>query len=291
MKKFFMIVFALVWFAVAAGLTMLMIYGINKDSFMSWNSFFFMDDKLSDAYEKTDDNTYTTTYSAQDVKNFDINLISENFSVGKSTDTDIKVVVYSSRSEKQRPWVHLDSGTLEIKQEYEHKWTWNHHFEKEHVELFVPTNFSANDIKIRMENGEAFITSLTADEMKIVSVSGAIQCDKCTLSSFKADATLGSITFNGVVREFRCHSVSGAIEIASSQMLTDDSSAETVSGSVRVTLPENDGFILRYDTVSGRVHDVFSGSSIGHGSGEFTYKTNGPIVSLKTVSGSISVEE
>lgn len=297
MNRMLLILLAAVWFVIAVALTAFMMYGINKQSlsFLHYdfiNNFFDeRNDKYADSNDKTSAGSLTVSYNADEVHDLNINLVSEKVTVKKATDSKVTVEVTTHRSEKYRPVVRLSGSTLEINESSDYHKQWYNYFRQETVVLYLPSDCQINSLYVDLVSGEVKVSSLNAKKMKLHSVSGAITADGCISDSLTADTTSGSITYDGALRSFDCHSISGAVRVALSKMLTDDSFAETVSGSVRITLPENDGFILRYDTVSGRVHDEFSGSSIGHGSGEFTYKTNGPIVSLKTVSGSISVEE
>src|SRR5574344_472240 len=294
MKKTMMLLLAVVWFAVAACLTSLMIYGMKKESlpFTQLAHFnFFSDDDSYDSYEETAANTFTTTYSAHEVNDFDINLISEKLIVRESKNGEVKVVVISSRKEQYRPRVKLDGDTLEIKEPSDLRNNWRHHFGEEVVELYVPNGYFAHDVDVNIVSGEVELSSLNAELVHVKSVSGAIQSNNCTMTSFDADSVSGSIAFEGKTNSFSCHSVSGALAVSSSSMIGDDSSAETVSGSVKISLPENAGFKLKYSTVSGHVRDEFGGTSVSKGSGTMSYGSNGPHLSVKTMSGSITVDK
>ena len=76
---------------------------------------------------------------------------------------------------------------------------------------------------------------------------------------------------------------SGAVRFACGNAdKLEEISADTVSGAVEIILPENDGFTLSYDTVSGSTRNDFAMKNDQYGNG-------GIELNINTVSGSLDI--
>ncbi len=149
--------------------------------------------------------------------------------------------------------------------------------------------------------------SLALSEMKIDSVSSGIDMDgsgtrvkKLTVSTvsggvgltgFTADALIletvsGSQSAEGAFADIRVNSVSGSAGLRLWTM-PDALRAESVSGSVRVILPENDGFTATLESVSGGLSTDFA-TMTGRKTAE--YKGGGVKLRFDSVSGSVNIE-
>ncbi|MBR7081794.1 MAG: DUF4097 family beta strand repeat protein [Oscillospiraceae bacterium] len=113
---------------------------------------------------------------------------------------------------------------------------------------------------------------------------------KCVVSDQGADklyinTVSGKIEADGDFREIDADSVSGRVDITCGT-LPDDMDIDTVSGGVRLTLPENDGFSVEFDSVSG---DLKSDLALARFEERYTYKNGGPDFAVDTVSGDLNI--
>ena len=63
---------------------------------------------------------------------------------------------------------------------------------------------------------------------------------------------------------------------------------ESISGSVKIAIPENTGFSLDYESISGSISNEFTGSTMKK-SGENVYKNGSVEFDVETVSGKITI--
>ena len=91
----------------------------------------------------------------------------------------------------------------------------------------------------------------------------------------------GKITAKGMLDD--------KLEVVIDAMLKKDSRFKSMSGSVRLTLPDNDGFIMKYSSMSGSVSNRFTGLR-AEKSGTNTYKNGGITLTLESMSGSVSID-
>ena len=113
---------------------------------------------------------------------------------------------------------------------------------------------------------------------------------KCVVSDQIADklyinTVSGKIEADGDFKEIQADSVSGRVDIVCG-ILPDDMDIDTVSGGVHLTLPENDGFSVEFDSVSG---DLKSELALSRSDERYTYKNGGPDFAVDTVSGDLNI--
>ncbi|BDF59593.1 hypothetical protein CE91St36_24100 [Christensenellaceae bacterium] len=139
-------------------------------------------------------------------------------------------------------------------------------------------------------------------EMKTDSTSGSIEVNGISADTFRADTVSGAISAQGTFLDTDISSTSGSVTVTTEKagkMSADTTSgavrfacgnadkleeisADTISGAVEIILPENDGFTLSYDTVSGSTRNDFAMKNDQYGNG-------GIELNINTVSGSLDI--
>lgn len=129
-------------------------------------------------------------------------------------------------------------------------------------------NISAKEIKLEAVSGDVLLSCCTAGEVDIETVSGSVKAQSVDTSAFSADTTSGSVTLSSA-------SAPGELDI------------ETVSGQITLSLPEEAGFTMKFDTVSGAFSSELPYSQDGKrfifGSGTGDYK-------IDTTSGNVKIK-
>lgn len=93
-----------------------------------------------------------------------------------------------------------------------------------------------------------------------------------------AETVSGNVEIMGVVKELRADSVSGTVLLCTGEA-PQSADVSTVSGDIKFELPENDGFYIDFDSVSGKVTSEFSliinnGKKVyGNGQRRFDFET------------------
>ncbi|MBQ0165954.1 MAG: DUF4097 family beta strand repeat protein [Treponema sp.] len=144
-------------------------------------------------------------------------------------------------------------------------------------------------IEIETTSGSIGLTKCEAQLAYISSSSGSINCSQCIFSNLlNAEATSGSIRFDGIAGGMNADTSSGSITASFDRPLTQDCNFDTASGAVNITLPENPGFKFVFDTASGSVYNAFTGYTGGR-SGVDTYGYGYVVCRVDTASGSIRI--
>lgn len=145
-------------------------------------------------------------------------------------------------------------------------------------------------LTVKNVSGSIKCDDIAAESAETSSTSGSISFENSDISNIEMNNTSGSIRFDGSIKRIFAHNISGSIRINSRTPLEHDSSLSTVSGSIRLGLPQDSSFTLHYSNTSGSVNNNFTGFS-GKKSGTDIYKDGNIRIKATSISGSIRVEE
>lgn len=146
------------------------------------------------------------------------------------------------------------------------------------------------------------INGLTAGSLKSETVSGILSSENCIFNGITADSVSGtialtevsvknadlgtvsgSIKLNGTAEKIDAETVSAAISLELRNM-PESLKTGSVSGQTTVNLPENNGFELSLDKVSGKLKNDFPMTADGN---RHIYKNGGPHYDCETISGNV----
>lgn len=114
----------------------------------------------------------------------------------------------------------------------------------------VPHSWQCNSLEIEAASATVEIQDLTIRKMEFDGASGSCNFRNCTVETLDLDTASGDVLFLGSLNRLDCDAVSADITLA----LTDVPHAvdlDGVSGDLNITLPENAGFTVTMDTMSG----------------------------------------
>ncbi len=123
----------------------------------------------------------------------------------------------------------------------------------------------------------------------VSTVSGRIDARDVDVRKAKFASTSGNILSSGSFTELDVNTVSGDVDIKSDRML-EEMKMHSVSGLLKITIPENEGFIVNFSKVSGSMESDFAFAVSGN---RYTYKggSGAPVFSVSTVSGNLVIRK
>lgn len=163
---------------------------------------------------------------------------------------------------------------------------------------------SALNATLSSTSGYVTVDNINCEALKVSTVSGIV---KITGDTGKLDlnSTSGSVVFAGSANtatattvsgdinlefakpvDIEAGSTSGNVEVScQSMVILNKLSAHTVSGDVKLKLPENNGFELNFDTISGKSYnEAFEMLGNRHKDGDC-------VINIDTTSGSLRIEK
>lgn len=147
------------------------------------------------------------------------------------------------------------------------------------------TGTAVSTLGIDTTSGAVTVSHIVSDSVNINTVSGKIELRDAEVKDVDFDSVSGSQNFTGVCEKIHSNSVSGEVNIICTRMLKD-AFIDTVSGAIAIYLPENAGFKVRWDSVSGRFNCDFP---ITYQSNSATYGDGSASIRINTVSGRMSI--
>lgn len=329
MDKILKIILAFLWLVVIVLLATWLIQGLNNHDFRFFNIFNFGRHRNRDSITITDDvgtitvtdsdfgfvtNQYESEFPASSIKKIEAELVYERLVFEVWDGNTVKVLIESTLDKNKIPEISSSGNTLRIATRKNMKFginlgTWN---VKTYVTVSIPKSLASNsglELDANTVSGSITMEELTARSIEADTTSGSIKVYDCFAKELDCESVSGSVTVdNGEYSDaemkttsgsiklyatttdrFKLESVSGSIKCETKAVPAKGGKANTVSGSVTLALPKNDGFTLDYSSMSGSVKNEFTGFS-GKRSGKDTYKDGNPTFDVETMSGSIKVE-
>lgn len=142
------------------------------------------------------------------------------------------------------------------------------------------------ETKVSCVSGAIHISDISCRELDLETVSGGIRGENIQATELDMESVSGTVDVFGAFQEVNGSSVSGNLTLRS-DTCPRKVEAETVSGGIRLQIPENDGFTARYHTVSGQFYSNFPTMAEKK---RAVYKNGGAEFSFETVSGSMDIE-
>jgi lia operon protein LiaG len=153
--------------------------------------------------------------------------------------------------------------------------------------IHVPVGTELSDITIDTVSANIDLESITAtNQFNLATVSGNIDGTQIIADVMAAETVSGKIRWNeATLRTVSAESVSGEINVSFLTMPTNIQ-METVSGAMTLGLPENEGFKVDYDKVSG---DFDCDFDVRINKNMAMYKNGVNKIDLETVSGNMKI--
>ena len=222
-------------------------------------------------YKYADSDEYVAggTHISDAVKDIEINWVAGKVNIVTYDGDDIVLSEESNRtiSEKNKMRWQLDGKTLRV--QYAQSGLFRVNNISKDLTVKLPKSLSLDDVDITVVSASVDAEILDADKLKIVTVSGAVTVDGERINEVKADAVSGSMLLR--------------FERAPEKI-----DAESVSGNVKIVLPEDAGFKAEFDSVSGSMNSAFSMDRTGDD--EYTCGDERCEIDVDTVSGGLVLD-
>ena len=194
-----------------------------------------------------------TTFGIDQLKEIYIHSVSSDVSVFSTDEEDIKINFYSRstlRSEKPLPKLitNLEGSKLKIEIKYPKVVFYN---AKVVLDVYIPQDYRESII-IDTASADVDISNLHLNNFLCKTASGdlrieSLDSDNLTLNNASGDVDI--VDFSG---NLKADLVSGDIDVGY-KVFDNNVDIKTISGKVKIDLPQNAEFYLKTNTVSGEV--------------------------------------
>lgn len=149
---------------------------------------------------------------------------------------------------------------------------------------------TGENLSLHSVSGTIKAENLSAEQLELNTVSGSLKAEGFEAEKAGLHTVSGSLKAHGNAEAFQVSTTSGSAELMVDQC-PEKAKFSTVSGSLSITLPENEGFTARYSTMSGGFRTDFPVSGLGGKKGQAVYGSGKTQLEFSSTSGSISVKK
>jgi len=230
------------------------------------------------------------TFGDDQLKEIYIHSVSSDVNVFSTDEEDVKIHFYgrsSLKSEKALPKLitNLEGSKLKIEIEYPKVLFYNANVV---LDVYIPQDYRENII-IDTVSADVDISNLDINNFQCKTVSGDLRIESLGSDNLTLNTTSGNINILNILGNLKVDSVSGNINVGY-KVFTQDIDIKTISGKVKIDLPQNAEFYLKTNTVSGEVVAKFPITIISFNKMnqlEGTVGTGDNSIIIDTVSGDI----
>ncbi len=149
---------------------------------------------------------------------------------------------------------------------------------KKNLYISVPQNWDCKELEIDAASATVQVENLTIEEVESSTASGAHTFTDCRVETLVMETVSGNLDFTGSLDKLDFNGVSAQANLVLSNQ-PKSIQLESVSGDLNLTLPEDCGFTLDKDSLSGRVSSELETTErdgkIVHGDGSCQIEVEG----------------
>jgi len=285
-----------IWLVVIAvvSLTIAAIAFFNTENYMVrfWDRSNFEGNSIDEV--KTFDIEEVKTFDIEQLKEIYIHSVSSNVSVFSTDEEDVKIHFYgrsTAESEKGLPNLitNLEGSKLKIEIKYP-KVLFNN--DNVVLDVYIPQDYTGN-INIDTVSADVDMSGLDLNDFKCKTVSGDLRIESLGSDNLTLHTTSGDVDIVDFSGNLEADSVSGDIDVEY-RVFDNNVDIKTISGKVKIDLPQYAESHLKTNTVSGEVVAKFPITIISFNKMnqlEGTVGTGDNRIVVDTVSGDIYINK
>jgi len=235
-----------------------------------------------------------TTFGIDQLKEIYIHSVSSDVSVFSTDEEDIKIHFYGRsalKSEKALPRLitNLEGSKLKIEIEYPKVLFYNANVV---LDVYIPQDYRDNVI-IDAVSADVDISNLDINNFQCKTVSGDLKIKSLGSDDLTINTASGEVNIMDFTGNLKADLVSGDIDVGY-RVFDNNVDIKTISGKVKIDLPQNAEFYLKTNTVSGEVVAKFPITIISFNKMnqlEGTVGTGDNRIIVDTVSGDIYINK
>ena len=116
--------------------------------------------------------------------------------------------------------------------------------------IHVPVNWTCHSLEIDAASASLEVNDLTIREMEFDGASGTCVFENCTVERLDVDTASGDVRFQGSLDQMECDTASANVMLELSNV-PQSLEMDSASGDLEVTLPDDAGFTVAMETMSG----------------------------------------
>ena len=153
--------------------------------------------------------------------------------------------------------------------------------------ITVPRDWVCRELEIDVASADLDIRDLTIHEFDFDGASGRCTLTDCAVGEMSLDTASGDVTFSGTLDNLDCDSASAKLQLELKNC-PRDIDVDTASGSLTMVLPEDCGFTVSLDALSGRFSSDFATTTQN---GHHIYGDGSCKINVSSMSGGVTIRK
>lgn len=269
----------------------ILLAGISFDLFSSrWLT---EENQVSVGPVASDDSSTAGAVSAQKISNLEIEWAAGSVTILPGTQTDtIRFWDDYTGDEKYLLYYTTKGNTLKI-QYCEEDWEeldFGIHFGSpinKNLVIEVPESWICDSLEIDAASAKLEVHDLTINQVEIDTASGAVGFENCNVMHLDVDTASGDVIYTGTLVTLDCDSASASI-VANLQNVPQSMELDTASGNLDITLPEDAGFSVKLNALSGKFQSDFD---CENSNGRYICGNGGCTIDVSAMSGNVYIRK
>lgn len=190
-------------------------------------------------------------FSPKEIQSLEISWVSGKITI-EARDTDT-ITIAEEASGSQRPMIAKKSGSrliVECCEDSSPVFFNLGGLGDKNLYITVPLDWECEELAIDAASADALVTALTARKVEVDTASGAYVFRDCQVDSLDMDTASGGLEFSGTLNTLDLDSASAGAKLTLSNQ-PKSIQMDSASGDLNLTLPEDCGFTVMLDTLSG----------------------------------------
>lgn len=194
----------------------------------------------------------STLFPADQIKNLEINWVAGTITIEALDSTDV-ICVTETNSDPKHPMVCKTDGSKLIIQDREDNHNASVFSSAERKELYiaVPEKWICNNLVINSAAAAPTLRNMTIEEVTVNGASGSCDVQDCSIEDLSINSAAGDLFFTGCIMNLDIDGASTSA-VVNAKNIPQSISMDSMSGKLDLTLPEDCGFQLDQDSLSGK---------------------------------------
>lgn len=160
-------------------------------------------------------------------------------------------------------------------------------YAKKDLTVTVPYDWVCEDLELEVASADISINNWTIDQCSLDTASGECVFSDCNVNTLNIDTASGSIRYIGSLNTLDCDAASANFT-GSFTNIPKSLEMDSASGDLDITLPENAGFRVTIDALSGKFHSDFPATQNGN---SYFYGNEACIIDFDGASGNVRIRK
>ena len=240
---------------------------------------------------RIDAQTETYTMGSGEIPAREINEIAIEWAAGtiniQTADTDT-ITFQEAGNQNAEPMVYRQNGN-KLTIEYQAS---KIHFgfsvsNNKELTVIVPRDWYGHQLSVDAASADLFINGLTADDVDLNMASGDCHISQCDITDLDLDCASGEIYYVGTLKTLDCSAASGKVT-AVLENIPSSIDFDGASADLELTLPEDAGFTVELDTLSGHFDCEFETTRRGE---LYICGNGGCKIDVEGMSGNVTIHK